>query len=374
MSEIFHNNNNGAGRNLDDAAACDEILATWDVEDVTTYVSDAIDANLQDSTAALGIKFALLPSMSHGVQIRKLCAKCTDFPSLEEQDFCSPTAYGSNVLHSGLALIPLSNDSSILPGTHVGAVYCHGTSTSTVPTTLFNGADSGLDILLNVALASNGTVVLMPDYMGYGESSGIVSKGYLVKQQYMTSVVPLWLQTQLLMEQESNCQAALADSAVVFGYSEGGYASVAIANALHSIGIDIVKVEAGGGPYRTGSAALLKAIESADNQSFPLEVRHYFALLGAAYSSTYASVANFHQHQDLLNTTLRNTIVALVDRSASTSEVRNVISTDDPLAAFNQTLLAFARQAIADGDKDPCGQGKPIVRFERQDLSSLARK
>jgi len=135
-----------------------------------------------------------------------------------------------------------------------------------------------LEIALNVAVTASGKISLLPDYLGYGESSGVVHQGYLIQKQYLTSVVPLWLKSQTVVKEMSNCAAALADAAGLIGCSEGGYAAVALADGFSPIGVDIVQVHAGGGPYKMGSVAILSAIDSANRGVFPAAYIYYFAL------------------------------------------------------------------------------------------------
>jgi hypothetical protein len=258
-------------------------------------------------------------------------------------------------------MVPLDENGSFLPGTHAGSIYCHGTSANTVPSTEFQGESSGIQIVLLLAIASSGAVSLMPDYMGYGESSGTIFKAYLVKQQYQTSIIPLWLMADRIIQSESDCTAALASAAAIVGYSEGGYVAVALAEGLDKMGVDIIKVEAGAGPYRMASAVVLKITENVDLGTFPSDVGHYFALIGAAYSSTYPELPNFEQGQDMLNSQSRTSIVELVTNSSSDQAIQALIPIDDPLSVFDSEFISLFRAAIVDGDTDPCNNADRVV-------------
>jgi hypothetical protein len=343
---------------------CNTVLATWTKDQVYEIVESALSAQLgSNSTEATVASFTLLPAITYGVEVRRLCASCSDFPVAEQPeaytDFC--TGYGSDTSFSGLLMIPLDEDGSLLPGTHAGNIFCHGTSTQSVPTTEFREGILGLDVILNIAITSTGAVTLMPDYMGYGESSETIFKAYLVKQQYQTSIIPLWLMADQIIQSESDCTAALASATAIVGYSEGGYAAVALAEGLDKIGVDIIKVEAGAGPYRMASAVIVKTTENTDLGTFPSNVWHYFALLGAAYSSTYPELPNFDQGQNMLNAVSRSQIVELITSSASEQEVQSAIPIDDPLSVFNSELVLFLREAIEDGDNDPCSNMDRVI-------------
>ena len=344
--------------------SCNIILANWTVEELSTSLNSVIDKALgEDSTEGTLAKLTLLNALVYGVQVRRVCASCSDFSSATQpaafSDFCA--GYGADESFSGLLMIPLAEDESFVTGTHPGGIWCHGTSTQSVPSVEFRGSDSGIDLFINAAIASAGAVTLMPDYMGYGESSGRLFKAYLVKQQYQTSIIPLWLKADQIVQQGSNCTAALADAVAILGYSEGGYAAVALAEGLYNMGVEIIKVEAGAGPYRMGSAALLEGQKRNDVGLFPLEVRQYFALVGAAYSSTFPELANFEEGQDMLASDVRQTIVDLVTNSSSADDIRAVIPTDDPSSVFNAQFVTFTRNALQDGDPDPCNNAERVV-------------
>lgn len=346
---------------------CNQVFVSWSMDEVYSIVETAILETLGDDTSEAAFAGAtLLPAIEYGVQVRKICAKCTDFSLLSQplayEEFCN--GYGSDITFSGLLMIPLvPNASSFLAGTHPGGIFCHGTSTRNVPSTDFAGDDSPIDIMINLAIASTGTIVLMPDYMGYGESSALIYKAYLVKKQYHTSIIPLWLMADQLIQDESNCTTALANAAAVLGYSEGGYAAVALAQALYAMGVDIIKVEAGAGPYKIASATMLSVVERSDNGTFPSNVRHYFALVGAAYSSTYPELANFEVGQDTLAPESREEIVGLVTNSSTAEEIQAAIPIDDPLSVMSPDMVSFVREAIANDYASPCSGDKVVEGF-----------
>ena len=132
-------------------------------------------------------------------------------------------------------------------------------------------------------MAASGNVALAPDSLGYGASYDYFKRyvshatdipvaaavtvlislprspfftSYLVKKAYQTSAIPLWLKAQQLIVDETGCETELANTVVVSGYSEGGYGSVAIAQALDCLGVEIIKLQAGGGPYKLASRTL----------------------------------------------------------------------------------------------------------------------
>lgn len=191
------------------------------------------------------LKALALPLVRYGVQVRKVCAICSDF-----MDGCASKQYGGNVTHSGLWMLPLMKDSTeIANGTHKTILYCHGTRAVTQPSTDFDGKDSGIEIILNLLFtATTGSFTIMPDYMGQGESFANVFRGYIARESYETSVIPLYLQARKTIKEETEC-SAVSKSVFLMGYSEGGYSSLAVADKLFNVGYGILQVHSGGAPY-----------------------------------------------------------------------------------------------------------------------------
>jgi len=346
-----------AERSLQVVPSCGEILTSWTRDEAVNNLSTVINESLGGLEAALLIA-ALSAAAKNGIQVRKLCASCTDIqaPPSNYDNFCGADDYGFDVRHSGLLFLPLTADAtSILPGTHKSIVYCVGTRTNSQPSTEWEGANSGIEVFLNVALTvTTGSAVVIPDYMGQGESQGQTSRGYIVRKSYSTSVIPLWLATNELIRTETDCSSSLANSVATVGYSEGGYASVAAADALNIIGADLIRVEAGGAPFRLSTVTTLSAVENADDGTFPSGSREYFGLVGSSYSSTYRDVANYEKGQDVLSVETRDTIVDLVAAGASDADIKAVTPVSDPTSIFDAELVAWVRDAIQLQDVDPC--------------------
>lgn len=148
-------------------------------------------------------------------------------------------------------------------------------------------------------MGASGTVSIAPDTLGYSNTYDYF-RGYVVKKQYQTSFIPLWLKTKRTIAEETKCASELGNGLTIAGYSEGGYGAFAIAEAAQSVGIDVQAVLSGAGPYLTSSALLTTGYTSMAEGTFPLNRRHYTIQLGQSYSSTYSGVENYGTGQDLL--------------------------------------------------------------------------
>jgi len=385
-SSVFVNDGNSTfsnegNRKLQKEWACDEVIASYDLFETMALVTDFIDKTISSTWQAMLLKAAIIPQIHNGVQVRKICGACTDFGvrTTARSIGCKPTDYGSDVTHSGLALIPTWIDGSILWGTHTLSIYGHGTRASEQPSTSWYAIESPPEELFNfVITAVHGVVSILPDYMGYGESLGEAKRGYIIKKSYQTSTLPLVLRMQRTVKQETNCRAAVAKSALVMGYSEGGYAAIAIAESLKSLNYDIIKVEAGGGPYAISSIQLLVAQRRLDEQSFPLVNIFYLALLGASYSSTYKDLPNFRQQSNMLKGRFRRDLVKLVNTGATSQQLNNAIlelaQYRNPARLLKRDMVKFTRMALEVRDDDPCADPPNPLLPDRPDAMCRALK
>jgi len=83
-------------------------------------------------------------------------------------------------------------------------------------------------------------------------------RSYLIRRAYQTSTMPLWFKAKELVRTETNCTSELVDFVTVNGYSEGGYAALAVAASMANSGVQVIGAYAGAGPYRLSSSMLLE--------------------------------------------------------------------------------------------------------------------
>ena len=148
--------------------------------------------------------------------------------------------------------------------------------------------------------------------------------------------------------------SALGDSITVMGYSEGGYAAVAIADTLYKEGKTILKVQAGGGPFRLSSVQISFLLRQINDGTFILARRYYVALLASAYSNTTTDVLNFGQEQNMLNSTVRDEILDVVHSPVGQLGINALISESNPLSIINGTFVGDLTGAIRRGEAEPC--------------------
>lgn len=340
---------------------CGEVLVSWNAEEARNVITEVYaDTYGENSQEFLLYELFADQSFKYGVQVRKVCGKCGEFSvsSSSYDEYCGQNVYGAGATQSGLLMLPMSSDGmEIAGGTFPGFVYNHDATVDRAPSNEWSGVGGSMasGVMFGVLPAAAGSVAIIPDYLGYGESNAAISKAFFVKKSYQTSIVPLWLKAASILEEETNC-TALADAAMISGFSEGGYASIPVADALSNLGIDIIRVQAGAVPARLGSIHLPETVRSIDDTTFPLNERSILALFGSAYSATYTGMANFEEGPYLLETSIRDEIVNLVTEGASASSLEAAVPADDPLSIWNSDVVTWSRVAYLLNDTDPCGQ------------------
>ena len=69
-----------------------------------------------------------------------------------------------------------------------------------------------------MATMAMGTISFAPDFMGYG-AEATAEKGYLLRDTYLTSSLPLWLWASNFVTESTDSRSALGDAAFYFGAS-----------------------------------------------------------------------------------------------------------------------------------------------------------
>jgi len=231
----------------------------------------------------------------YGIKVVKVCGRCDD-SELEDkaldaayEKYCGKQVYGRDATFSGVALIPVDTDGTPLEGAMKGAVSSTSIQTSGFQVASVKwpsdeqggvGAMARLSVGLYInfvpammAAATGKYVGLIVENMGYGESSECF-KSTLVKKTYQTPVVPLWLATQDLVADMSDCSTELVNKVVVNGFSEGGFGSLAMSKALDDIGVDVILTQSGSPADVDASTSL--GLSEYQNKYYRLSLRCVF--------------------------------------------------------------------------------------------------
>lgn len=358
---------------------CGGIVETYPQSIIGEAFDAFVDAIAPDPAYAVGLKFLFANNKTYGVQVMKVCASCDSVvaagaeagaqdlyenPSFDH--YCGENAYGHDLEHSGLVYLPLVG-TDVRPGTMPGYVYSRPSKVGKLEKGPSGDLDTSIDYAFGLmATMAMGTISFAPDYMGYGAESA-AERGYLLRDTYLTSSLPLWLWVSNFVTESTDSRSALGDAAFYIGASEGGFASVALAEGFRAaLGVEPVHTFASAGPYRMGTATLLQTIISVD-AGVNLERFAWVAvLLGAAYSSTNPNAANFGQEQDLLNDEHRDLALSWLNNPdfdeydinvaiiAHHEQINGVDAEYKIETLWNRRLVNFLRDSIDAGVDDPC--------------------
>ena len=380
---------------------CNTMLGSMTAEELTDVAQGIIEFIAGNDTTSfeyIYLSSVVVAPIQYGVQVHRICAGCEDVvnekslsseetaaPSREVfETFCGPDNYGAtNATFSGLLMVPMSEDGTLVSGTLKGVIDMHPTAIAVVPSLMWqvssnndNEAEGSMEDLLlqlDAVLCSTSQILIFPDYMGYAENAKELYKGYTIKKAYETSAVPIVLFARMYIRELSDCQTEMSTTVGVKGYSEGGYSAMILADILYRMGWTIVNVHAGGGSYDM-IAATAKTYERISNSLYDMEFRHILALVGSSYSSTYTDLPNYERSQDLLATGSRDFIVSLITNSTPEPVVRDNIPYDEQPDVlnllFNADFLNFLSESVSLGSFDPCSD-KTLVELEERQMDLI---
>ncbi len=199
---------------------------------------------------------------------------------------------GTEVAASGVLIVPDSYNADFPT-----VVYTHGTVTPPEAPSLSIASPQSytLEVLLCAALSSAfNCAVLMPDYIGYGESADIVHPFIHAESLAQASIDLIRACKEYMRDTEK--QLVFNSRLFLTGYSEGGSAAVALHRLIQETAardFQIEKTIAGSGAY--DNVALATTFLSKDQALNPQYVSSYlwaFNMYKAdfGYSKPYASI------------------------------------------------------------------------------------
>lgn len=176
----------------------------------------------------------------------------------------------TDVTASGLLFVPRN----LTYGAPIVSIH-HGTTFRKDDVPSVSGEFSGVELL-----ASAGYIAIMPDYLGYGESAEVFHP-YYDREHSARTVTDMISATAEFLTRET---IPLDERLFLAGYSEGGYVTMAAAQAIEAGALpefSLTAVAAGAGGYDLPH--MLSALIEADEYDYPA----YIAFLIMAYNNTY---------------------------------------------------------------------------------------
>jgi pimeloyl-ACP methyl ester carboxylesterase len=170
-------------------------------------------------------------------------ASLVNYP-IDIYSYTYPMDYrGNSIMASGLICVPVSQGESfpVLSFQH-GTIVAHSEAPSVAYTNLQNMAIE--------AIAGMGYVVVLPDEIGFGESSEYFHP-FLVKNDITSSIIEMLKAIKLIPDGDLS-GVSLNDSLFLMGYSHGGWATMATLYELElndESDWNIIATACGAGPY-----------------------------------------------------------------------------------------------------------------------------
>jgi pimeloyl-ACP methyl ester carboxylesterase len=236
------------------------------------------------------------------------------------------TVNNNQIDASGLIIVPVT------PGNYPVLSFQNGTNTLNAS----SPSESPLDYNYQLVelVASMGYVVVFADYPGFGESARIPHP-YLIKEPTVRSLVDLLYTAKEMVSQEFP-GLTLNDDYYLLGYSQGGWATLALHKALeldYSSDFNLKGSTCGAGPYN-----IEQLLESMiDKPTYPMPV--YLAYIVNAYSA-YNQFTNpvgdiFNEpYASRLSTLFTGNLTSAQINSQLTTSISGLI-TPDFLSGFN---------------------------------------
>lgn len=155
------------------------------------------------------------------------------------------TFNGEERIASGLVSVPIQNGSYPILSYQNGTNTLHSNAPSVNYDTPFNNP---LYLMLEF-VASNGFIVCVPDYLGFGTSSDMFHP-YLHAESTIKSVTDMWKAVEELANNYLNIETN--NDLFISGYSQGGWATMQLQKAIEDGAAPGLKLKAsacGAGPY-----------------------------------------------------------------------------------------------------------------------------
>jgi pimeloyl-ACP methyl ester carboxylesterase len=192
---------------------------------------------------------------------------------------------GSVVTASGLLLVPqkAAGATSPLLSVQHGTITSQGFAPSNANLAVPNSVPS--DVWGSVVAASFGYVVVMPDYLGYGDSQSLFHP-YVQSAPAATTTIDMIRASKKIL---AGLGITASQQLFLAGYSEGGYATLATQKQIEtslSAEFTLTASEPGSGPYDlTGTVNTLMGAADMAGKTRP----GYFAFVVDAYHAYYDS-------------------------------------------------------------------------------------
>ena len=366
---------------------CNEILGVVTAEEVKAMGAIYLQPIVDDVENSRDIIFR---TAVHDLQVVKLCSSCrliddwyferqARFPA-HYRSYCDDGIYGYYDIQSFLAFLPLDKDTGeVLTNTKLRPfLYLHASRPSfkSAPTeawpedltSMLNSVEGGTlsmaslqapkisQFVPSLLAASSGSVAILPDYIGYGESP--LNRALFWSTGYEQASIVSVLRIRQYLSEQHPC--TMLDEAITLqGLEDGAYGAVFASQALRRFKIDVLNVFSASGVFDLDTM-LYEAVRSVDaGQSLDQRLMSLIDLAAFSMSVGTPGYLNTGSGQDLVSGAKKLEILSGFRQSIEGSTpaggaVTSRQATTSDLDVINPNLVALYRKANAQGFKSPC--------------------
>jgi pimeloyl-ACP methyl ester carboxylesterase len=267
---------------------------------------------------------------------------------------------GQDVVASGLVCIPMST------GTFPLLSFQNGTNTlhSEAPSVNYNDSL----FLMIEAVSSLGFVVAMPDYLGFGASKDMFHP-YLEKTSTIQTVTDMFRAVKE-MASPSYLNFTLSKDTYLMGYSQGGWATMALTNELEtklSSEFNLKASSCGAGPYDL--TLICKTILGQQTYLQPYFMAYILNsyILNKSITNNYADILNApYSGSGIIPGLFDGTKDASYINSKLTTTVNDLFTQDFRANFETGNNFSSLRTALADNSVKAWKTTKPILMVHGQ--------
>ena len=233
---------------------------------------------------------SLLTSDPLGKELLQLTFSPTCTVTVYHMEYATVGGAGEATTASGALMVP-SGSSASCQGARPLVMYAHGTNASkTFNMAALSGNSEAL--LMASVFASQGYIVVAPNYAGY-DTSTLPYHPYLNGDQQSKDMIDA-----LAAARSAYSTASTSDNGKVFitGYSQGGHVAMATHKAMQAAGTTVTAAAPMSGPYAL--AAFGDAIfEGEVNMSAPLNFNLVITSYQHSYNNVYSTPTDVYEAQ-----------------------------------------------------------------------------
>ncbi|MFD2566491.1 alpha/beta hydrolase family protein [Pseudotenacibaculum haliotis] len=255
------------------------------VSKIGTYSADQI----KQVMISQGYSIPILDHLSFSVDFNKVVYLTTD-------------QHGNLVKASGTLLIPKTQEAIPILSIQHGVVFHRSNVTSV------NGANVG-EGLVGLVTASLGFATTIPDYIGYGESNAI--HPYLISKLSSANTIDLLKASKKHFVANN---VSLNDQLFLYGYSEGGYVTLATQKEIEENYTDEFSI--------TAVAPLAGPYDMYETMKKTFEAEHYPYIPNLAFVFTaYNEYYGWNQLDKIFKAPYAQKMTSLFDGNLSAQEI-----------------------------------------------------